>query len=99
MRDQNLTSNKRDFTPNVTQKIKTVRAIANEFDLGERIKQKGKKKHIETELLHPRQESSYQFNYLDFKIQDKLIFGHPQLPVYSLKWRPGDSSSYKKTND
>ena len=47
MKDQNLSTNKVDFTPSVTTKIRTVREIANEFDLGGRIKNEGKKKHID----------------------------------------------------
>jgi hypothetical protein len=47
MTDQNFTTFKVDFTPSVTSKIRTVREIANEFELGGRIKNEGKKKHID----------------------------------------------------
>lgn len=61
--------------------------IKNELLQGKQIANNAKKPHVDQTGQAPgTKESSYRFNFLDFKMPQKLVFGTPRLPKYPLKW-------------
>ena len=71
--------------------IKKIRKLRNELEEGKRISINARKSHND-KMAPNTKESRYRFDYLNFKMPQKLVFGTPRLPKYPLRWL-GDTSS------